>query len=33
MPGYVEVAHVVGDEELTVTSPYDIVVCPARLLG
>lgn len=30
---YVEVAHVVGDEEYAAAAPYDVTVSPARLLG
>ena len=29
---YVEIAHVVGDEEYTATSPYDVTITPVRLL-
>ncbi len=30
--GYAEVANVSGDEEFHTTTPYDVTVCPARLL-
>lgn len=30
--GYVEVAHVVGDEEFLAATPFDVAVSPARLL-
>ena len=29
---YVEVAHVIGDEEYDATAPYEVTVSPARLL-
>ena len=29
---YVEVAHVSGDEQYTATAPFQVIVCPARLL-
>ena len=30
---YVEVAHVTGEERFAASAPYDVVLCPAQLLG